>query len=328
MKDVLISRMHSLNDEPDGQESPNKRGKLSSKDVSPYSSLREQMEAVEQNDENESETHPMEVREELIDDQTSKQGFNCFNWMIALLAILAVIASYFIFDGQRFLGDTQFNDSVIGINEWQTFESEFSSFERNYSEVIPIKGFKILNSSVKKVMNRNKRSQRMHNSSPAILLLIATEENQNVLKCVVKGLVDSINKAYNENNPIVINGKRTDATDIVDKFDLNFRDNKKHTIIIENIESIEAKDVMSLHQFTDHENAKYKDVIIVMTAINYQKLNVTKSANPREMDAIASQLFQIKWKNFLPEEQSFALISRLTPSVVTLIGRTENKFMC
>ena len=254
-------------------------------------------------------------------EEPSKKSSYCYYIFILISTIFAVFAGYY----SRQLYSPKLSPNEI--NSVEIFETEFNLFQQKYSEVLPTSGLKVLKSAVKSVIN-SKNSSKIGSVSPAVVLLIASEDNQNVLKCVEIDFVETITKAYKEENPIVINGRQTNSRDIVDKFDQNFRDQRKATIIIENIESIDANDVMSLHQFTDHQNAKYKDAIIVMTAIHYQSINLTKTAKSKEMDSIATQILQIKWKNVLPEEQSFALISRLTTSVVTIIGKPTNQFKC
>lgn len=247
-----------------------------------------------------------------------KSSSSCF-WSVILLIIIIIslISSYIIFGDKRSLRwIAATSDLSLERNEWNLFDNDFSVFEKNYSKILPFVGIKVLKSAVRNVMEKK-------SIAPAVILMIASKDNELCLKRIEKDLILIINKAYNESDSVVIDGRETDSKDIVQKFDQNFGSDRKHLIVIENVEAISAQEMMSLHQFTDHENAKYKPVIIVLTALYYQKISLTPSAKPRDMDAIATTLFQVKWKNDMSEEQRFPLISRLTTSVVTVIGDNQ-----
>jgi hypothetical protein len=85
---------------------------------------------------------------------------------------------------------------------------------------------------------------------------------------------------------------------------------------------------MALHQFTDHQNSKFPDSIIILTAINHKRIDLNKKAGMRQMDETATQLFEMKWNNSLAGEQISALNSRLTPSVVTVLYDSNNEVKC
>jgi len=231
-----------------------------------------------------------------------------------LALVLLVVSGFYAFQEYRHILFA--TDSSNHLNEWQIFSDEFNSFRHKYREVLPEIGAKVLSTSVKNVLTRRQTSF----AAPAVVLLIASNEDTNVLNCMAKDFVATVCKAYNETGSALIDGKQTNKWDIVDKFDDTFGVQQKHTIVIESVDSITADDVMTLHQFTDHHNSKYTEAVIVLKAIHYRTIDLDKTAKQVDMDSIATQLFQMKWKNTIKEEQRFALISRLTPSVVTIIA--------
>jgi hypothetical protein len=161
-----------------------------------------------------------------------------------------------------------------------------------------------------------------------VILLIGSNEQLELLDCIANDFLKTINKAYNEENSNQINGKQTNTNDIREKFEQTFGIQRKHTIIVKNIESIPSDHIMALHQFTDHQNSIFPDSIIILTAVNHKRIELDKKARVRQMDEIATQLLEVKWKNSLPEEQISALNSRLTPSVVTVLYDSNNQIKC
>ena len=286
-------------------------------DARPYRHLQRNLHEMRKRESNEANRQMPFVDEQqrVVAEATKhKSSSSCYCFIVSMFAVLAMISSFVFFDGQRFFKNTI--DLSLEKNVWQNFSKEFAIFEKNYSEILPIMGTKVLRTAVRNIMDKK-------SIAPAVILLIASEDNENTLKCIERDFIDIINKAYDESDSLVIDGRQTNSKDIVEKVDQTLGSDRKHLIVIENIEAIDAPEVMSLHQFTDHENAKYKQVIIILTALHYQDIELTRSAKLNQMDAIATSLFQIKWKNDMAEEQRFALISRLTPSVVTIIGQKE-----
>jgi hypothetical protein len=108
-------------------------------------------------------------------------------------------------------------------------------------------------------------------SEPAVILLIGSNQQLELLDCITNDFLKTINKAYNEENSNQINGKQTNTNDIREKFEQTFGIQRKHTIIVKNIESIPSDHIMALHQFTDHQNSKFPDSIIILTVINHKK---------------------------------------------------------
>ncbi len=104
-------------------------------------------------------------------------------------------------------------------------------------------------------------------SDPAVILLIGSNDQLELLDCIANDFLKTINKAYNEENSNQINGKQTNTNDIREKFEQTFGIQRKHTIIVKNIESIPSDHIMALHQFTDHQNSIFPDSIIIMTAV-------------------------------------------------------------
>jgi hypothetical protein len=245
-----------------------------------------------------------------------------------LLTIISLIISYIGFDGNRFFSD-YFNAknemSTNQMNNWLIFQNEFNSFENKYNNVLPDIGLKVMKKAVKSVMNKSSFSL---SSEPAVILLIGSNEQLNIFECIANDFLKTINKAYNEQYSNEINGKQTNTDDIREKFEQTFGIQRKHTIIVKNIESISSDHIMALHQFTDHQNSIFPDSIIILTAINHKRIDLNKKAGMRQMDEIATQLFEMKWKNSLPEDQRNALISRLTPSVVTVLYDSNNEVKC
>ncbi|XP_054155913.1 uncharacterized protein LOC128954327 [Oppia nitens] len=292
-------------EEEDDDEEAIKLPKKPQNTTSYYSGLSEKIRNVESNTRSKQKSYLTSYKT-----SKSKSQSNCFiHLFMFLLVLLSGFSGYYYFNGFS-LFDKQSNKTIT---KWQLFSEEFKNFHQKYSEVLPEIGFKVLNSSIKNVMNRT-------TVEPAVILLIASEDNTNVLNCLENSFVAILYKTYNEDNCFRINGKQTDSQDIVSKFERNFGVDGKHVIIVDNVESIAGQDLMSLHQFTDHKNSRFINAIIILKAINNENINLNKIAKSVDMDSIATELFQMKWKNTIKEEQRFALISRLTSSVVTIIG--------
>jgi hypothetical protein len=269
--------------------------------------------------------------QETIETKT-KEPQNNYKSFIFILLIISLIIYYFGFDGNTFFSDyfnTKNEMTINQTNNWLIFENEFNSFENKYNKVLPDIGLKVMKKAVKRVMNKTSLSLSSSKSSyPAVILLIGSNEQLKLFDCIANDFLKIINKAYNEVNSNQINGKQTNTSDIKEKFEQTFAIQRKHTIIVKNIESIPSNHIMALHQFTDHQNSKFPDSIIILTAINHKRIDLNKKAGMRQMDETATQLFEMKWNNSLAGEQISALNSRLTPSVVTVLYDSNNEIKC
>jgi hypothetical protein len=273
------------------------------------------------------ETVETEV-EEAEEPEGPEEPQNNYKFIFILLTIISLIISYFGFDGNRYFTDYfNYNNEITTneMNNWLIFQNEFNNFENKYNKVLPDFGLKVMKNAVKSVMNKTSSSM---SSDPAVILLIGSNEQLEPLNCIANDLLKAINKAYNEENYNEINGKQTDTNDIIEKFEQTFGVQRKHTIIIKNIESIPSDHIMALHQYTDHQNSIFPDSIIILTAVYHKRIELNKKARMKQMDETASQLFEIKWKDSLPQEQMSALYSRLAPSVVTVLYDYNNEIKC
>ena len=189
----------------------------------------------------------------------------------------------------------------------------------NFNNVIPEPGFRRLNSQVRRILKDQDYSY------PSLVLIIGSEQQKHITECLAKQYVEAISNSYRQKF-IIIDGSRDGKNEIINKFNQSFHVNNYHVILVENLEAIPTNDVMIFHRFTDHENAIYRRAIIVLTAYTPEKI-VLQGNKTTEMDELASKMFNEKWKD-LVEDQRAALLSRLTPSVITVLYDGLNKNYC
>lgn len=234
------------------------------------------------------------------------------NWLrIAFWFLVAIAASYLLY--------FNFPGKTIHTNEWELFRQEFELIKNNFSKVIPESGFRRLNSQVRRILKDQDYSY------PSLVLILGSEQQKHITKCLAKRYVEAISNSYRQKF-IIIDGSSDGKNEIINKFNQSFEANNYHVILVENLEAIPTNDVMIFHRFTDHENAIYRRAIIVLTAYTPEKI-VLQGNKRTEMDELASKMFNEKWKD-LVEDQRAALLSRLTPSVVTVLYDGLNKNYC
>lgn len=269
-------------------------------------------------DEGEDEEEEIRVIEEIdrepihypkLNSQQTEQGFNVL--YIVVIVFLLVI-SYIFFQTDYFSRLFVKETTISERDPLEYFQHEFENkFVKKYSQFLPKNSLRV----IKKAAELRLKEV---STDPVVILLIGSEK-ENIASCLANDFALIINEAYNDKLPVsTLNGAKVSWQDIDNKFKDTFEIEKKHIILISNLESLNGNDAMALHQFTDHSNALFPQAIIVVVAFN-EKLKILASATFVEMDAVASELLDYSWKDSLKENQRSALISRLTPSVAVVL---------
>lgn len=213
---------------------------------------------------------------------------------------------------------------------WISFTNQFPRLKLKYNEVTPKIGWKVISVAVENVLTRRKNVGDDNDHVPAVLLVVGSQANANVVECFVSDLNDVIAKAYHIPTGNVFQAKLLNtlkANDICEFFENNFVKDEKRVIVINGIESIYLP--MTLHRYVDHSHAVYRDVVILLTAYrNQQILLDLDRVNSRTMDSIATELLERSWISLLDEANIAALLSRLTPSVVVLSDKGNKSPTC
>lgn len=178
--------------------------------------------------------------------------------------------------------------------------------------------WKVIMSAVNSVVNKTEHIQ------PAVILLIADQDAKLTLLCLANHLASSVALSYHNSvdYPRIQNIQPTATKEIIyGTFNKKFGNEKHHVIVLENIDTFPADTAMALHLFCDNENAPYKNIIIILTAI-VEDFSPGRTLRLRDMDTLARNHLDKVWKYELDEEKRAALLSRIATNVALI--HTEN----
>ncbi|CAL1266650.1 unnamed protein product [Larinioides sclopetarius] len=169
--------------------------------------------------------------------------------------------------------------------------------------------FRIIFSALKNVLE-------VEPEAPAIILLLATNGSETLCSELAHSLVDSLNVP---DYTVKIPGthyKQANAKHAKMNIDKTISDKLKNdqlgSILIEDLDQIPGQAAIILHKYSDHENARFKKAVFVMT-VNYNKA-ISNYSDTKMWDKAANDHLLSVWTD-VGVDQATPLLARLTVSV-------------
>lgn len=192
------------------------------------------------------------------------------------------------------------------------------TFFSKYQKVLPNTSQRVIRTALRSVLDYSHPSSS--NEEPSVILLIGSYDNApNVRKLVVE-LSILVSRIQCKRPPPIIEGDRLESSEIHENFTRILGSNDYNNIVLNGLERVRGTVAQSLHRFTDHDGATFKNVVILFSAYTTQILR-DRDISSKRMDEIANQLLEVAWKNDLPEDHILPLLSRLTPSVAVILDQ-------
>lgn len=202
------------------------------------------------------------------------------------------------------------------------WETSFSDLVSRCGSALPNLSQKVINKSVRTILERTVPSEKYNNIEPAVILLVGSNQNSQAVKCLSLGLSQSIATIFEEDQSPIINADNLSKLDLHNELHKVLGSKQLHSVVLDGIERLDGNAALSLHPFTDHDKALYLDVIIVLTAYTDTRITNT-SLQVQQIDQIANNLLEFSWGTILPSEQVAGLLSRVTSSVAIVSDTSE-----
>jgi hypothetical protein len=125
--------------------------------------------------------------------------------------------------------------------------------------------WKIIKVQLKKLFRPGRQTQ------PAIILFVAMPHAVEAMNCIAKEIGNTFAEMSNSKSPVLIRGAELAVME--DKLAKLELDNKllngfqggRRVVIMFELESFHGEPLLLLHSYCDHENAAFKDVVIILT---------------------------------------------------------------
>lgn len=231
----------------------------------------------------------------------------CLNIMcIVIVVLIAVIAGVGLF----FLNKT--TEPKVAVDPVENLQYSIQRLQSKYHEQLP-RTWKVIGSAIKSVIKFKEPKQ------PSVIMLATLKEAKNAVECLTKELQKMIKDLFDENaGSVIINGSKKDSrVSIFNQLESAFKKGV-HLVVIDHFEKLSGDAAQILHAFCDHENAPYKDVIILLVVRHELNETIFDVNNRLNSDNFVSDYLQELWKDSLGVDISAALLSRIANRIALI----------
>lgn len=197
------------------------------------------------------------------------------------------------------------------------WHEKFSAFVNKFEKVLPINSRRVIQKSIEEVLFKKGYTQL---DEPSVILLIGSEKSSRLVREMMTTLSALISEIQNKKMPPLLDGFAMDSSSIHENFTQLLGSDDYNMILLDGINKLRGSAAQSLHRYTDHSNAIFKNVVIMLSAYS-QKYFKNFHMKLLEMDRIANELLEVSWINELSEDQVSPLLTRLTPSVAVILDK-------
>lgn len=240
-------------------------------------------------------------------DGTNHNVMNIVVWICILVMILS--GFYFVLSGPQ-TADKAAEDPI------EQFGRKLSEMKSAFPKQPP-NTWKVLSIALK-VVTALKNNVRQ----PSVVIIASLQNTKDVFKCMLERLLSTLRIPFEDNSEIIeLNGLNLNSIPVNDAKrriydELNYGfGNGKRIAIIDHFEKIRGDVVQVLHTFCDHENAPFKDVIILLVVRQEIHEHVNSDKNP---DRIVGDFLQNVWKDSFDPDSSNALLSRIANRAIVI----------
>ncbi|XP_035232392.1 torsin-1A-interacting protein 1-like isoform X2 [Stegodyphus dumicola] len=176
----------------------------------------------------------------------------------------------------------------------------------------PDLSFRIVSAALKRVFKADPKE-------PAIIMLVAAKGVESKTHHLAHSLAQLVSESESY---VLINGLELKSTpsslakkDITEKINSALNSSALNAVLIDALDAIPGETALIFHNYCDHENAKYKRAVYVMTVSSETEFK--EKNNSKYVDNIVEKHLKNKWKD-VNEDQISSLLSRLSVSVAAV----------
>lgn len=188
-------------------------------------------------------------------------------------------------------------------------------FVNEYNQVLPEYSRLVIKKSIENTIFEGPSIDE-----PSVILLIGSQNNANLVRKMLKSLSTLISQIQDKQPPSLLDGSVMNVDSIHGNFSQLFSSGNYNTAVLDGIDKLPNGSARSLHRYTDHANAAFKNVIILLSAYGSGRFT-DPNMKPGEMDKIANDLLSLSWIKDISEDRIYPLLSRLTPSVAIILDK-------
>ncbi len=180
-----------------------------------------------------------------------------------------------------------------------------------FNENVPVIGLTIIKNAFRNALDENEKA-------PVIVLLMANPKQSDLVRNISQQLANLLTTG--KATSIQINSEHSES-DIENFYDETFLQQKKSVLLLENLEELDPKNAMVLHQFSDGENSVIKSTFTIVTLKYQQQITVDSNVSLKQLSEISTRELQNRWKPSWTNDNLDCIINRISENTVVLLNK-------